>query len=180
MGTDYSSSSAVIVDLDSMLGKEVINGKNKQAILEVIQSFVDAKMDEQYTSDETKVYLQKLNYLPSNITLKHLRELLEEFHVIKGEAGKYGGDCHWANGFDSYEMHELWEGILEVSGAELPYLMEVRFFDGYRQQMDCPKEVACFCFDPDGCYEKTLNDAGKNLKKLNGNVWETSWTDVSY
>ena len=178
MGTDYSSSNAVIVDLDSML--RIINGKNKQAVLEVIQSFVDEHMSGEYTSDETKVCLQKLNDLPSNITLKHLRELLEEFHVINGEAGKYGGNCHWANGLDSYEMHGLWGDILEVSGEELPYLSEVRFFDGYRQHMDCPKEEACFCFDPDGCYEKTLNNAGKNLEKLNGSVWETSWTDVSY
>ena len=77
-------------------------------------------------------------------------------------------------------MLELWEGIIEVSYQELPHLNEVRFFDGYRQHMECPMEEACFCFDVDGCYEKTLNDAGKNLKKLSGSVWETSWTDVSY
>lgn len=178
MGTDYGSGSAVIVDLDSML--RIIDGKNKQAVLEVIQSWVDKQMGDEYTGEESKQYLEKLNNIPSKIKLGDLRELLEEFHVINGEAGKYGGDCHWANGLDSYEMQELWEGIVEVSGLELPYLSEVRFFDGYRQHMDCPKEEACFCFDPDGCYEKTLNSAGKNLYKLNGSVWETSWTDVSY
>ena len=178
MGTDYGSGSAVIVDLDSML--RIINGKNKKAVLEVIQSFVDTKMDDEYTGDESKKHLGTLNDLPSNITLQNLRGLLEDFHTIKGSAGKYGGDCHWANGFWNEDMLELWEGIVEVSGEELPYLTEVRFFDGYRQHMDCPKEVACFCFDPDGCYEKTLNSAGKNLEKLNGSVWETSWTDVSY
>ncbi len=177
MGTDYGSGSAVIVDLDSML--RIINGKNKQAVLEVIQSWVDKQMESEHTCEESKKYLGTLNNLPSNITLKHLKELLEEFHVIKGEAGKYGGNCRWANGFYDYEMQELWEGIIEVSGEELPYLSEVRFFDGYRQHMDCPMEEPCFCFDPDGCYEKTLNSAGKNLYKLNGSVWETSWTDVS-
>ena len=38
MGTDYSSSNAVIVDLDDML--RIINGKNKKAVLEVIQSLI--------------------------------------------------------------------------------------------------------------------------------------------
>ena len=178
MGTDYGSGSAVIVDLDSML--RIINGKNKQAVLEVIQSWVDKQMESEHTCEESKKYLETLNNLPSNITLKHLKELLEEFHVIKGEAGKYGGNCHWANGLDSYDMHELWGAIIEVSDVELPWLSEVRFFDGYRQHMDCPMEEPCFCFDPDGCYEKTLNSAGKNLYKLSGSVWETSWTDVSY
>ena len=178
MGTDYGSGSAVIVNLDSMLG--IINGKNKKAVLEVVQSFVDKHMDDEYTSKQNKKYLGILNNLPSNIKLADLRELLSDFHVIEGEAGKYGGNCRWANGFDDYEMLELWEGIIEVSYQELPHLNEVRFFDGYRQHMDCPMEEPCFCFDPDGCYEKTLNSAGKNLYKLSGSVWETSWTDVSY
>ena len=178
MGTDYSSSNAVIVDLNSMLG--IINGKNKKAVLEVIQSFVDKQMNDQYNDEKSKPYLEKLNNIPSKVSLSDLKKLLADFHKISGSAGKYGGDCCWTNGLWDEEMLELWEGIIEVSGKNLPYLNSVRFFDGYRQHMDCPMEEPCFCFDPDGCYEKKLNTAGKTLEKLSGNVWETSWTDVSY
>tara|TARA_Y100001938_G_C7963670_1_gene365649 strand:+ start:51 stop:587 length:537 start_codon:yes stop_codon:yes gene_type:complete len=178
MGTDYSSESAIIVDLESMIG--LINGKNKKATLEVIQSFVDKIMADQYTSEETKEWLKKLDKIPSNIKLGELKEKLREFHAIKGSAGKYDGDCHFANGMWGEDMMILWEDVIDVSNIVLPDLDQIRIFDSYRQQVDCPLEEVSFCFNAEDCYEKKLNQTGKNLEKIAGNLWETSWTTVSY
>ena len=178
MGTDYSSGSAIIVDLDGMLS--LINGKNKKAVLEVIQSFADKEMESEYIDDNTKDSLKRLDNIPTNINLVDLRGLLEDFHEISGSAGKYSGDCHFTNGMDSYELMELWESIIEVSGVGLPDLNSIRIFDGYRPHMDCPMEEVSFCFDVEGCYEKTLNQEGENLSGIASNMYEISWTDVSY
>ena len=91
MGIDYSASTAIIVDINGML--KIINGKNKKAVLEVIQSFVDKMVDYEYTSDKTKKWLKKLDNIPSNITLANLKEKLSDFHEVSGSAGKYDGDC---------------------------------------------------------------------------------------
>jgi len=178
MGIDYSASTAIIVDINGML--KIINGKNKKAVLEVIQSFVDKMVDYEYTSDKTKKWLKKLDNIPSNITLANLKEKLSDFHEVSGSAGKYEGDCRFSNDMYGDELMELWDGIIEVSSVDLPSLDSIRIFDSYRQQMDCPLEEISFCFNPEECYEKTLNQEGKNLSKLAHNMWETSWTDVSY
>ena len=178
MGTDYSASTAIIVDLDGML--KIINGKNKKSILEVVQSFVDKTKSDGYASDKTKEWLKKLDNIPSSIKLGDLKEKLRDFHEVKGSAGKYEGDCQFANGMWSDDLMALWEGVVDVSDIDLPSLNSIRIFDSYRQQMDCPLEEVSFCFDPEGCYKKTLNQEGKNLSKLADNMWETSWTDVSY
>mgnify|MGYP003149864061 FL=1 len=178
MGTDYSSSTAIIVDLDGVL--KLINGKNKKYVLEVVQSFVDKTMTDEYTSNETKKWLKKLDNIPSSIKLSDLRDKLSKFHEIKGEAGKYEGNCQFANGMWGDDLMCLWEDIISVCDITLPDLDSIRIFDSYRQQMDCPLEVVSFCFNVEDCYEKKLNKAGKNLSKITDSMWETTWTDVSY
>lgn len=177
MGTDYSSESAIIVNLDGMLS--LISSKNKKAVLEVIQNWVNLLKMDSGTEDGTKESLKTLDSISSGILFADLIGRLEDFHEISGSAEKYGGDCHFTNGIDSYDLMELWEGIIDVSGVDLPDLNSIRIFDAYRQHEDCPMEEVSFCFDPEGCYEKTLNQEGENLSAIAPNMYEVSWTDVS-
>jgi hypothetical protein len=180
MGIDYYAGHAMCLGDYEMV--KLINGKNKKAVLEVMQSFHDSILADEYVTDKAKKAVSVLNgeNIPSTIKLVDLRELIIEYHTVEGDAGKYEGDCRFANGLDGYQLLELWEGIIDVCNTELPSLSEVRIFDSYRQNYDCPIEVPCFLFSVEDCYERTLNDEGKNLNKLAGGYLnEISWTDVS-
>ena len=178
MGIDYFAGHAMCLSDCEMV--KLITGKNKKPVLEVIQSFHDSVIGGQYTSDKAKKAITALNNIDSKIKLADLRELIIEYHTIEGDAGKYEGDCRFANDLDGYELMELWESIIDVCDVELPSLSEIRIFDSYRQNYDCPMEVPCFLFSVEDCYERTLNDEGKNLNKLAGGYLnEISWTDVS-
>ena len=179
MGIDYAAGHAMCVEIDNMVG--LINGKNKKYVLEVIQSFHDSVMSGQYTSDKAKKAVTALDNIDSKIKLADLKELILEYHAVEGEAGKYEGDCKFANDLWGDDLLELWEGVLDVCDIPMPSLSEVRIFDSHRQNYDCPLEVPCFLFEVEDCYERTLNEEGKNLNKLSGGYLnEISWTDVSY
>ena len=178
MGIDYSSGHAMCLEINDMI--KLINSKNKKAILEVIQNFHDSVVSGEYTSDKAKKTVSKLDDIDSKIKLADLKELILSYHAVEGEAGKYNGDCKFANDLWGEDILELWEGIVDVCGLDLPPLSEVRIFDSYRQNDECPLEVPCFLFSVEDCYEKKLNSEGINLKKLSGNYLnEISWTDVS-
>jgi hypothetical protein len=178
MGIDYSSGHAMCLEIGDMV--KLINGKNKRTVLEVVQSFHDSVVNGEYTSDKAKKAVSSLDNLNAKIKVSTLRELICDYHKVLGEAGKYNGDCQFANDLDGYDLLELWEGIVDVCGLDLPLLSEVRIFDSYRQNDQCPLEVPCFLFSVEDCYEKKLNSEGINLKKLSGNYLnEISWTDVS-
>lgn len=179
MGIDYSAGHAMCLEIDNMV--RLINGKNKKAILEVIQSFHDSVVGGQYTSEKAKKSVAALNNIDSKIKISDLKELILEYHAVTGEAGKYEGSCHFKNDLDGYDLLELWEGILDVCDIPMPSLSEVRIFDSHRQNYDCPLEVPCFLFSVEDCYDRTLSHEGKNLNKLSGGYLnEISWTDVSY
>tara|TARA_R110002020_G_scaffold135764_1_gene303170 strand:- start:828 stop:1367 length:540 start_codon:yes stop_codon:yes gene_type:complete len=178
MGIDYSAGHAMVLSCVDMLN--LINGKNKKAILEVIQSFHDEVLADKYSSDRAKKSVEVLSNISQKIKLADLKELILEYHDVIGEAGKYGGDCQFSNGLDGYDLMMLWEPIIDVCDINLPSLTGIQVFDSYRQHMDCPIGEPCFLFDVDDCYEKKLNSAGKNLKKFSGGYLnEVTWTDVS-
>ena len=178
MGIDYSAGHAMCLEIDDMI--KLINGKNKKAVLEVIQSFHDSVVSGEYTSDEAKKAVSTLDNIDSKIKLDDLRDLILSYHAVEGEAGKYNGDCKFANDLWGEEILELWQGVVDVYDPSLPSLSEVRIFDSYRQNDQCPLEVPCFLFSVEDCYEKKLNSEGVNLNKLAGGYLnEISWTDVS-
>ena len=179
MGIDYSAGHAMCLGIEDMV--KLINGKNKKAILEVVQSFHDSDVSGMYTSDKAKKAVSSLDNLNPKITISTLKELICDYHEVQGEAGKYDGDCQFVNDLDGYDLLELWEGILEVCDEPIPSLSEIRIFDSHRKNYDCPLEVPCFLFSVEDCYVRTLSDEGKRLKKLAGGYLnEISWTDVSY
>tara|TARA_Y100000385_G_scaffold280804_1_gene332544 strand:- start:244 stop:783 length:540 start_codon:yes stop_codon:yes gene_type:complete len=178
MGIDYSAGHAMCLEIDDMI--KLINGKNKKAILKVVKSFHDSVVDNKYVSDKAKKAVSSLDNLNSKITISTLREVICDYHKVLGEAGKYEGDCQFANDLDGDDIVELWQGIIGVCGEQMPHLSEVRIFDSYRQNDQCPLEVPCFLFSTEDCYVRTISDEGKRLKKLAGGYLnEISWTDVS-
>ena len=179
MGTDYSSGYAMSCELENML--KIIKAKNKKSVIEAIQCFHDSVVDGQYTSDKAKKYVSSLNEIKPNIKLADLKQIIIDYHEVEGDTGKYEGDCRFTNDLDGWDLIELWQDIIEASREELPDLSEIRIFDSYRQHYDCPLGVMCFVFNREDCYERTLSDKGKSLKKLcGGYLSEISWTDVSY
>ena len=102
MGIDYFAGHAMCLSDCEMV--KLINGKNKKPVLEVIQSFHDSVIGGQYTSDKAKKAITALNNIDSKIKLADLRELIIEYHTIEGDAGKYEGDCRFANGLDGYQL----------------------------------------------------------------------------
>ena len=166
MGIDYSTGHAMTLTCNEILS--ILKAKNKKPILEVIQSFHDEIIRDKYSSEKAKESVAVLDNINPKIKLADLKQLILEYHDVIGEAGKYSGDCRFANDLDGYDLMMLWEPIIEVSGETLPALTGIQIFDSYRQHMDCPIGEPCFLFDVDDCYEKQLNEAGKNLKKFSG------------
>jgi len=188
MGTDIYSSRGVIVTVDDFL--KVINGKNKSNVVSVCLSYhqtlvVDAR---QHPDDDWRQNLARtfkaLGDLKSKMKLSEIREIIASTVRVGGEVGKYS-DC-WVE--ENEYVHDLFNCILDACLTEatpeadnLPDIQEVTAWGSNRNNgWDVPKGVACVVFDSDSCFERTLSDQGKAVKKVFGHCDETEWTSVSY
>jgi len=180
MGIDIYSSRGVIFTVDEFL--KVINGKNKANVVSVCHAYhqelvVDAR---QNPDDEWKTSLSSsfkaLGGLKSSMKLSEIREIIASVVEVGGQVAKYG-ECYVTN---SEYIEDLFEKIVDVSGFDLPYIQEVTAWgSGRNNGWEVPKGVACVVFDSESCFERTLSDQGKAVKKLFGHCDETEWTEMS-
>jgi hypothetical protein len=184
MGVDIYSSKGVICSVNEFL--QIINGKNKKAIVNVCRSFwadLVAQCDKGY-KPEPEPWRAKLAdafnafyHLEPTMTIKEIRKIIESVVVVEGEVSKYG-ECHVEN---SEYVESLFSQILEASGLDLPDIEEVTAWGSGRYNgWEVPTGVACVVFDSSRCFVKTLSEEGKALKKLLGHCDETEWTEMSY
>ena len=183
MGLDVYSGRGVIFTVDEFL--RVINGKSKSDVVAVCLSFhqdlvVDAR---QHPDDDWRQNLaesfKSLGSLKKSMKLDEIREIIASTVEVGGQVAKYG-DC-WVE--NSEYIENLFTGILDVCphADDLPYIQEITAWgSGRNNGWEVPKGVACVVFDSESCYERTLSDQGKAVKKLLGHCDETEWTEMSY
>lgn len=163
MGMDIWSESGVIATTLDMV--DMIRKKDLKKVINIMRDFSD---DENFNMTFT---------VSKDSTVEEVKECLNECVRIKGEPSKYGGDCYLEN---SYELHELWNKIIEDTRPELPSLMDVTIFDSGRMSgWDVPHGEACYIFDQSECFETKLSDMGKSLKRAIGHCEESQWTIMS-
>lgn len=172
MGTDYNNGSGFLVSLDQMLS--LITEENYK--LAIIGLGFARQETEEYSEQDCSLMTVPMD---NDYTYKQFIKWFEEFHTVKGEAGKYGGDCEFANGFYQDTVGNIWHHIVDLMKIKLP-CFECRIFDSGRQAMECPLGVACFIFDDEQCYNKRLSAMGKRFKDFAGELNLVQWTDVSY
>ena len=184
MGTDIYSSRGIVVTIDDFL--KVINGKNKLNVVAVCHSYHEQLVKEsvQTPNDTWRANLAEsfkpLSSLKKTMKLSEIREIIASVIEVGGEVAKYG-EC-WVQ--NSEYVEDLFTRILDArewSGDDLPYIQEVTAWgSGRNNGWDVPKGVACVVFDSDSCFERTLSDQGKAVKKAFGHCDETEWTTISY
>ena len=182
MGMDIYSGRGVIFTVDEFL--KVINGKSKSDVVAVCLTFhqdlvVDAR---QHPDDDWRQNLAEsfkpLSELKKSMPLNTIRGVIDSCVGVRGEVAKYG-EC-WVE--NSEYAQDLFTKILDACphANDLPYIMEVTAWgSGRNNGWEVPKGVACVVFDPESCYERTLSDQGKAVKKLLGHCDETEWTEMS-
>lgn len=184
MGTDIYSSRGIILEIDDFL--KIVNGKNKSDVVTVCLSFhqdlvVDARQnpDDDWRQNLVRSF-KALGGLKSKMKLSEIREIIASSIEVGGEVAKYG-DC-WVE--NSEYAHDLFDRIIDAcldGQLELPHIQEVTAWgSGRNNGWDVPKGVACVVFDSESCFERTLSEQGKAVKKLFGHCDETEWTTVSY
>ena len=183
MGLDIYSGRGVIFTVDEFL--KVINGKNKSDVVAVCldyhqQIVKDARFN---ADDEWKQKIAEsfkpLGGLKSSMKLSEIREIIASTIKVGGEVAKYG-DC-WVE--NSEYVEDLFNRILDAcpNADDLPHIQEVTAWgSGRNNGWDVPKGVACVVFDSESCFERTLSDQGKAVKKMFGHCDETEWTQMSY
>jgi len=181
MGVDVSSQSGVIASTSEII--KLVNGKNKKKILELCQDFYDEVYSDHINYKECSWRKEVVEYFSSlnNIqakTVGDLKDILGSLVKVSGEPAKYDLDTHVEYG---EEVCLLWQKIIEEGlDVELPHLEEVTAFGSCRYNgYDVPLGEACFVFSESCCFEKSLSDIGKNLKKAIGHVDVTEWTHYS-
>lgn len=182
MGMDIYSGRGVIFTVDEFL--KVINGKSKSEVVAVCLTFhqdlvVDAR---QHPDDDWRQNLAEsfkpLSELKKSMPLNTIRGVIDSCVGVRGEVSKYG-EC-WVE--NSEYAQDLFTKILDACphANDLPYIMEVTAWgSGRNNGWEVPKGVACVVFDSESCYERTLSDQGKAVKKLLGHCNETEWTEMS-
>ena len=183
MGLDVYSGKGVVFTTDEFL--RVINGKSKANVVATCVAYSEKlKKDAQENPDdywrtELSASFKALRTLKSSMKLSEIREIIASTVEVGGEVAKYG-DC-WVE--NSEYVQDLFTHILDVCphANDLPYIQEVTAWgSGRNNGWEVPKGVACVVFDSDSCYERTLSDQGKAVKKLLGHCDETEWTEMSY
>jgi len=181
MGIDIYSGRGVIFTVDEFL--KVINGKSKSDVVAACLTFhQDLVRDaRQNPNDDWKTGVAEsfkaLGGLKKSMKLDEIREIIASTVEVGGEVAKYG-DC-WVE--NSEYVEELFGKILDVSGHdELPYISQVTAWGSCRNNgWEVPKGVACVVFDSEYCFERTLSEHGRLLKKVLGHCDETEWTEMS-
>ena len=180
MGMDIYSGRGVIFTTDEFL--KVVNGKNKGYVVGVCHTYhqeivKDARQnpDDDWRNNLAESF-KALGGLKSSMKLSEIREIIASVVEVGGQVAKYG-ECYVTN---SEYIEDLFEKIVDVSGFDLPCIQEVTAWgSGRNNGWEVPKGVACVVFDSESCFERTLSDQGKAVKKLFGHCDETEWTEMS-
>jgi len=182
MGMDIYSGRGIIFTTDEFL--RVINGKNKANVVAVCHSYHEQLVKDSvqtpngtWSADLVESF-KPLSGLKKTMKLSEIREIIASVVEVGGEVAKYG-DC-WVE--NSEYVQDLFTRILDAcpDANDLPYIQEVTAWgSGRNNGWEVPKGVACVVFDSDSCYERTLSDQGKAVKKLLGHCDETEWTEMS-
>jgi len=183
MGLDVYSGRGIVLTADEFL--KVVNGKNKSNVVDVCHSYYEQLVKEsaQTPNDTWRTDLaesfEPLSGLKKTMKLSEIREIINSVVIVEGEVAKYG-ECYVQS---SEYVQDLFTRILDVcpDANDLPYIQEVTAWgSGRNNGWDVPKGVACVVFDSDSCYERTLSEQGKAVKKMFGHCHETEWTEMSY
>lgn len=174
MGVDIYSSRGIVLTVDEFL--KVINGKSKADVVSVCHSYhQELVMDDDWAAHLSNSF-KVLGDLKSSMKLDEIREIIASVVTVEGEVSKYGS-CYVT---ESEYVDRLFTKILGVSEHNLPHIQEVTAWgSGRNNGWDVPKGVACVVFDSESCYERSLSDQGKAVKKLFGHCDETEWTEMS-
>jgi hypothetical protein len=151
MGIDIYSDRGIIFTVDEFL--KVINGKNKSNVVSVC-------------------------HLKTSMKLSDIREIIASSIEVEGEVSKYGS-CYVT---DAEYVQDLFRRILDAcpEADNLPHIKEVTAWgSGRNNGWEVPKGIACVVFDSDDCYERSLSEKGKAVKKMFGHCDETEWTEMS-
>lgn len=181
MGVDISSHTGIIASTSEIL--KLVNGKNKKRVVEICQDFYNDIYSEHEKHKDCSWRKKSVEYFSplkdiQAKTVGDLKEVLESVIKVSGEPAKYDLDTHVQYG---EELCSLWQTIIEEAvDFDLPYLEEVTAFGSPRYNgWDVPLGEACFIFSEHACFEKSLSEIGKNLKKAIGHVSITEWTHYS-
>ena len=180
MGTDIWTGKGIIADESEVVA--FINGKNKKLVIKTCQEFYEELLD-QYKEEPEEWRKQLADdfdgiyNISTKATIAEIRRALQSIVKVEGEVSKYG-DCYVEH---SEYLMDLFNKLFEACDLDIPYLDNVVAFGSARYNgWDVPLGVACFVFSSDQCFEKTLSEEGKNLKKMIGHCDESEWTDISY
>ena len=180
MGTDIWTGKGIIADESEVVA--FINGKNKKLVIKTCQEFYEELLD-QYKEEPEEWRKQLVDdfdgiyNISTKATIAEIRRALQSVVKVEGEVSKYG-DCYVEH---SEYLMDLFNKLFEACDLDIPYLDNVVAFGSARYNgWDVPLGVACFVFSSDQCFEKTLSEEGKNLKKMIGHCEESEWTDISY
>lgn len=179
MGTDILNYSGVIASTYDMMG--FVNGKNRKKVIEVCQKFYDEQVklaaeepDNTYRKERVE-FFKSLDKIKVK-TLPELKAILTNLVQVEGDEDA-GDDVSVRH---SYQLKELWDGILETYDKLLPNFSGIEVWGSSRLNgYDVPICEACFVFDDNSCYIKQLSEIGKNLKKAIGHCDAVSWTVLS-
>lgn len=189
MGVDIYSENGVICEVEEAV--KFINGKNKSAVIEICAEFYNELVAESEKNPEDQWRKETLKFFkplkgfhgdkPPKMTIKQVQDAVASVVKVNGEPAKYDIDTHVEY---SEEVADLFQKIIasysDAMGVDIPYLTEVNAWGSSRYNgWDVPKGVACFIFDQDSCFEKTLSEEGKALKKVIGHCDVTEWTTYS-
>jgi hypothetical protein len=179
---DIYSGRGVIFTVDEFL--KVISGKSKSNVVSVCHTFYKELVDEANADTDSEWRSQLVeNYKPlstlkTTMKLDEIRDIIFSVVKVDGEPSKYG-NCYVE---DSEYVEDLFRKILCAcpEADDLPYIQEVTAWgSGRNNGWDVPKGVACVVFDSESCFERSLSDQGKALKKVLGHCDETEWTEMS-
>jgi len=173
MGTDVWSESGIIAFTEEVV--KIVNGKNKNKVVEICQSFWENISLEE--DSDKKDHFKPLQNISNKSKISEIQEILSSIVNIDGEPSKYNTDIEVRY---SYELEDLFGSILALC-PDLPELKSITAFGSARLNgYSVPLGVACFIFDSNDCFEQVLTEKGKYLKKVIGHCRETEWTIVSY
>ena len=182
MGIDIYSDRGIIFTVDEFL--KVINDKNKSNVVSVCHAFHKELVDEANADTDSEWRNQladrfkPFSTLKTSMKLSDIREIIASSIEVEGEVSKYGS-CYVT---DAEYVEYLFRRILDAcpEADNLPYIKEVTAWgSGRNNGWEVPKGIACVVFDSDDCYERSLSEKGKALKKMFGHCDETEWTEMS-
>lgn len=179
MGVDIYSYSGVVLTIDDMLS--FVKDENRTKVLEACHTFYK-DLYESVTPEQKSYEGYYSTMLEHFACLKDLDvESSSEICDILLQLTDTTGEGNEMEVIYSDAHLKLWRCIIKTSEAELPELTDIKVWGAPRYQgYDVPREVACFIFDKNECYETKLSIAGENLENIVGSFRVCDWTVYSY